>query len=198
MAKRIIIVHGWDGHPDEGWFPWLRENLEAKGFEVLAPQLPNPMIPKIEKWVPALASAVGTPDADTYFVGHSLGCQTIVRYLDSLTEDIKIGGAVFVAGFLKRLTGIDLEPGSAELAAPWLETPIDLEKVRSRLGKSIAIFSDNDPFVPMDNEDAFRDQLGAKIIVEHDCGHFSGALDGAFELPVALVAIMEIVEINNF
>jgi len=29
MAK-IIIVHGWDGSPKHGWFPWLKNELEKK------------------------------------------------------------------------------------------------------------------------------------------------------------------------
>ena len=24
MTKRAFIIHGWDGYPDEGWFPWLK------------------------------------------------------------------------------------------------------------------------------------------------------------------------------
>jgi hypothetical protein len=27
MARKVIIAHGWDGHPQEGWFPWLKSTL---------------------------------------------------------------------------------------------------------------------------------------------------------------------------
>src|SRR3989338_169649 len=97
--KRVFIVHGWGGHPEEGWFPWLKKELEAKGFKVFVPQLPDAENPRIQKWVPKLAETVGVPDEETYFVGHSMGCQTIARYLESLPAEIKIGGAIFVAGF---------------------------------------------------------------------------------------------------
>ena len=33
-----------------------------------------------------------------------MGCQTIARYLETLPDEIKVGGAVFVAGFFKSLT----------------------------------------------------------------------------------------------
>ena len=85
----------------EGWFPWLKRELEERGFQVFIPHLPDSDKPRIEKWIPALADAVGTADANTYFVGHSMGCQAIARYVETL--DQKIGGAVFVAGFFKRL-----------------------------------------------------------------------------------------------
>ena len=28
--KRAFIIHGWDGYPAEGWFPWLKRELEKK------------------------------------------------------------------------------------------------------------------------------------------------------------------------
>ena len=192
MNKRVFIVHGWGGYPEEGWFPWLKKELEAKGFTVHIPQLPDADNPRIFNWVPKLAEVVGVPDEQTYFIGHSIGCQTIARYLEALPEGTKIGGAVFVAGFFKRLTGLEDEPGVKETDRHWLETPIDLSMVKSRLGKSIAIFSDNDPYVPLDNQDNFRDKLDAKIVIEHGKGHFSGAGDGAFQVPIALESLLEI------
>jgi len=191
MTKRVFIVHGWDGYPEEGWFPWLKNELEAKDFEVYVPQLPEAKTPRIYNWVPALSKAVETPDEQTYFVGHSMGCQTIARYLESLPEGVKVGGAVFVAGFFKRLTNLEDDPEVREIAKHWLETPVDLEKVKARLNKSVAIFSDNDPYVSLDNQDDFKEKLGSKIVIEQQKGHFSGS-DGLKELPVALEAVLEI------
>ncbi len=193
MTKRVFIIHGWGGFSEEGWFPWLKKELEAKGFKVLVPQLPDTGNPRIQKWVPALAEAVSTPDHQTYFVGHSMGCQTIARYLLTLGEGVKVGGAVFVAGFFKHLTGLEDDTDVRETDKHWLGTPINFEKVKSHLPKSIAIFSDDDPWVPLDNQDDFRDKLGSKIIIEHKKGHFSGRRDGTTKLPSALNAILELI-----
>lgn len=193
MQKRVFIVHGWDGYPEEGWFPWLKKELESRGFAVPVPQLPQADEPRIKNWVPALAAAVGVPDEETYFVGHSMGCQTIIRYLASLPKNMKVGGAVFVAGFFKRLTGLEDDDTTRDVAAEWLNTPLDLKKAADRMKKSIAIFSDNDPYVPADSQDQFRDILGSKIIIEHARGHFSGST-GTVELPSALAAVLEIAE----
>lgn len=203
MKKRVFIVHGWDGYPEEGWFPWLKKELEARGFEVHVPALPDAKTPRIGTWVPALAEAVCTPDADTYFVGHSIGCQTIARYLASLPQGVTIGGAVFVGGFFKRLAGIGFIAeffkrligigeeggGAAAIVREWLTTPLDLGKVKSHLPKSVAIFSDNDYYVPLDNQDDFRDKLGSEIVVVPKRGHFSGG-DGVTELPEARDAVL--------
>ena len=187
--KRIFIVHGWDGNPEEGWFPWLKKELEAKGFEVSVPQMPKPSEPKIEAWVPHLSKIAGEVDEDTFFVGHSIGCQTILRYLESLSVDKKVGGAAFVAGWV---TLMNLETDEEkEIASPWLTTPIDFEKVKQHTKKFFAVFSDNDEVVPQENKRLFEERLSAQIAIEHNKGHFSGS-DGVTELPIVLEKILEL------
>ncbi|MBI2062231.1 MAG: serine hydrolase family protein [Candidatus Yanofskybacteria bacterium] len=190
--KRVFIIHGWDGYPEENWFPWLKRELEAKGFEVFVPQLPDAENPKIEKWVPAVANVIGSVNEDTYFVGHSIGCQTIARFLENQSEDVQAGGAIFVAGFFKRLTNMEDEEVK-ETADSWFNSPIDFSKVKKRLIKSVAIFSDDDEYVPLDNVDYFRDKLGSKIIIEHNKGHFNTKA-GVTELPVVLEELLKMSE----
>jgi predicted alpha/beta hydrolase family esterase len=141
------------------------------------------------------AEAAGEVNEETYFIGHSMGCQTIARYLEGLPEGQKVGGAIFVAGFFTRLT--NLEQGEEDVETirsvekEWLTTPLDLTKVSSHLPKSVAIFSDNDLWVPLDNQDAFRDELSSEIIVEHEKGHFTER-DGVTELPVVLERFLDL------
>jgi len=186
--KRVFIVHGWGGFPEEGWFPWLKRNLEKNGFQVQVPAMPEPAYPKIEPWVSHLSKIVGAVDENTFFVGHSIGCQTILRYLESLPADKKVGGAVFVAGWF---TLMNLKTDEEkEIAKPWLETPIDFEKVKHHTKKFFAVFSDDDEVVPQENKKLFEERLGAKTAIEHKKGHFSGS-DGVTELPSALKAVLE-------
>lgn len=193
MQKRVFIVHGWDDYPEEGWFPWLKKELEERDFNVFVPQLPKSDEPRINNWVPKLKEVVGTPDEQTYFVGHSMGCQTIARYIEKLPEGVKIGGAIFVAGFFKRLTNLEDDDVVRSVADEWLKTPIKLKIVKSHIPKSVAIFSDNDPYVPMDNREDFAKILESKIVVERKRGHFSGSM-GTTKLLVALESILEIAE----
>lgn len=189
--RRAILVHGWGGHPQEGWLPWLKRELEVRGFEVIVPQLPDTENPRIDTWIPALTEAVRKPDDQTFFVGHSLGVQAIVRYLLTMPEGVQVGGAVFVAGFFKCLTNLWGGETEASIARHWLETPLDLAKVARRLPGSIAIFSDNDKYVPLDNTGEFRDHLGSEIIIEHNYGHFSGS-EGTTQLSVALDSLLHL------
>lgn len=196
MSKRVFLVHGWGGNPENSWFPWLTRELVAKEFEVHAVVLPTPDMPEIESWVTAVATAVGKTDAETYFVGHSIGCQTIVRYLASLPDEVMAGGAVFVGGFFKRLMNGEDAPEDQAIAATWLNAPLDFVRVRTHLPRSVAIFSDDDPSVPPDNQDDFRDKLGSEIIIEHGKGHFSDDA-GITELPSARDALLKLVASHN-
>ena len=189
--KRVIIVHGWGGNPEEGWFPWVRRELEKQGFRVLIPGLPDTDNPRIGKWVSALTKVVGKPDKNTYFVGHSMGCQAIARYLETLPEGVQVGGVVFVAGFFKRLTGLEDDPKVRETDKHWLEAPINFEEIKSHLPKSIAVFSDNDSYVPLDNQDDFTKKLGSEIIIQHNMGHFSED-QGVIQLPIVLESILKL------
>jgi len=189
MQKRVFIIHGWGGSPQEGWFPWLKKELEKRGFVVQVPSMPDSEEPKIETWIPYLAKLVGKPDENTYLVGHSIGCQTIIRYLQTLPENAKIGGAVFVAGWYN-LRNLATEE-EKRIAGPWVNEPRDDKKIRQAVNRAIAIFSDNDPFVIPENKESWKERIGAKIIVEHQKGHFSGD-DGIKELPSALQAMLEV------
>ncbi len=188
MQKRVFIVHGWGGNPEEGWLPWLKKELSAKGFEVHVPAMPDTENPKIETWIPYLAKVVGNPDENTYFVGHSIGCQTILRYLDSLPENKKVGGVVCVAGFFRLLHLATKEEKT--IAKSWLETAMDYDKIKQNAKKIVAIFSDNDPDVDLGDKELFKKYLNAKTIIEHDKGHFSEDA-GVKELPSALDAVLE-------
>ena len=193
MSKRVFIIHGWEGYPEENWFPWLKKELKVEGFEVFVPQMPDADNPRIEKWIPKITEIVGTADRDTYFVGHSMGCQAIARYLETLSEDVKVGGVVFVAVFFKRLTGLGEEPNFEEVEKEWLGTPLNLEKIKNHLNESVAIFSDDDPYVPLDNIDDFRDKLKSKIIIQHKMNHFSGNW-AITELPIVLEELLKMAD----
>ena len=169
--KRIIIIHGWSGSPNDNWLPWLKAELEKQGHAVLVPNMSDSNNPVIEKWVSHLAQIVGTPDKETFFVGHSIGCQAILRYLETI--DTSVGGAVFVAGWFNLE---NMESKLEEITAkPWIETAIDFEKIKSILPKSTLIISDNDPYGAFqENKEKFI-ELGSKIVVLPKAGHITGS-----------------------
>lgn len=189
--KRAFIVHGWDGHPNEAWFPWLKTKLSERDFDVQVLQMPTPETPKMETWIPYLASAIGNPDENTFLIGHSMGVQTILRYLETI--ETPIGGVIAVAGFFTLRQGSIGGPEDEKVAEPWLTVPMDLAKIKKNAANITAIFSDNDKFVPLENVDLFRKGLNAETIVIHNKGHM-GSSDNVPELPEVL---REIIRIEN-
>ena len=183
--KNAIILHAMDDSPKSHWYPWLKSELETKGYEVHVLEMPNTDNPEINAWVSRLSEEVGKTDDNTLFVGHSIGCQTILRYLQ--TQKCACGGAVFVAGWFT-LQGLET-PEEEHITSPWLETSIDFDKVKRNLPKSTAIFSDNDPFVPLSDKEIFRAKFGTQIIVEHDKGHFTEG-DDVTRLPSVLNSLL--------
>lgn len=170
MQKRIFIIHRWGGAPSKDWLPWAKEEFEKKGFEVIAPEMPNSQEPRMEEWVPFLTELAGEVNENTFFIGHSVGCQTIMRYLETVYPK-KIGGIIFVAPWFSLINLEDEE--SEAIAKPWLQTPIDLEKVKNATDDITVFMSDNDPFVPLSDKEIFQEKLGAKVIVENNKGHYT-------------------------
>ena len=188
MVKRVFVVHGWEGSPESDWFPWLKWELKKRKFIVEVPAMPDSDAPKIEAWINFLMKKVGKVDQETYFVGHSIGCQAILRYLEKLPGETQIGGCIFVAGWFS-LQGLETQE-EEEVAKPWLETKIDFAKIKRHTKNFVAIFSDNDPFVPYkENSKIFKEKLGAKILLEQGKEHFDGA-GCVTELPVVLAEVL--------
>jgi predicted alpha/beta hydrolase family esterase len=133
----------------------------------------------MSKWIPKLQEIIGEPDGELYFIGHSIGCAAILRYLETLNEKQKVGGVVLVAGFTENV-------GYKEIQN-FFETPLDLVKIKTKSQKGfVAIQSDNDPHVDLKYAGILKEKLGAEVIIKHNAQHFSGAIEGensCLELP---------------
>lgn len=187
--KRAIVVHCWSGKAEYCWYPQTKKELEAAGFEVLVPEMPETDAPKFSRWLKTLQDVVGVADEGMYLIGHSLGCVTIMRYLEALPEGEKVGGVVFVAGFTDDL-------GYKELKS-FFKTPLDFVKIKSRAGHFVAIYSDNDPYVPVKYAKILRGKLGAELIFKPGLKHFSGPAvyeESCTSLPEVSQAITKMIQ----
>ena len=168
--KKIYIIHMWEGSSKGDWLPWAKKKFQKLGYEVIVPDMPNTSRPAIKPWVEHLASLVVLPDKNTYFIGHSIGGQAIMRYLETI--DLKVGGAIFVAGWFNL---VNLENDKARaIAKPWIETPMDFKKIKKNLGYSTVILGRNDPWVPyQETKNEFEQKLGSEIITLKNAGHIT-------------------------
>ncbi|MBP9669139.1 MAG: alpha/beta hydrolase [Candidatus Pacebacteria bacterium] len=187
--KRVFIVHGWASSPEDAWFPWLKTEVEQRGYAAFALTLPEPKRPHPEAWLTAIERAVGEVDSDTFFVAHSLGCRATALFLEGRSAHEVAGGAVLVAGSFLAPKEPHPHPLAQEVRVRWGSLTPHPQMLLSHVRHITAIYSEDDPWVSFDNAAYARDVLSAKLIVEHNKGHFRGKHDGVLELPSARDAL---------
>lgn len=178
--KKVYLVHCWEGTSNDGWYPWIEEELKKFDVQVVRFDMPNTDSPQIEEWVNTLDHQVTELNNNIYFIGHSIGCQTIMRYLET-KEITKIGGILFVAPWLDLLPEAIEDEQSYNIAYPWIHKPINFKKVKEFTDNINCIFSDDDYFVSTEQENEFREKLDANILEVKGKGHISQE-DNIYEL----------------
>jgi predicted alpha/beta hydrolase family esterase len=169
---KIYMIHGWDGNSK--YYNNLIKQL--KGTETIALNMPDPEAPEIKKWINYMKKNIIIDD-NTYFIGHSVGCQAILRFLAN--QDKKVKGIFLIAPWMHLDTQTIEEEGEEvkEIARPWMETPINFPKIKLLSKKITCIFSNDDPYVPLSDEKLFKKELGAKTIIREKLGHIDNISD---------------------
>jgi len=179
--------------PDEAWLPWLKAELESRGYQVALPAMPNPEHPVISTWIEFIQSLVGTPDEKTVLVGHSIGGQAVLRYLETVgAAGGKVAQTVLVASVFpvaRTAEQADQETGGNAVLRPWFSQGVDAALVKAAAGRCTVILADNDPYISWASAVAtFKSNLDPTIIIEPGKGHFNED-DHLVDLPSALAAI---------
>lgn len=195
MSKRVFIIHGWDFSPQMNWYESVGKSLESEDFEVFIPVMPDSHHPNINSWVDKLLKTVGDVDENTFFVAHSIGCKAVMKFLESKVADGDFcGGVVFVAPWFSLSLDATPTPEYKLIAKPWLELKHNFSRLKTRAKKYSCIFSDNDPYVPMNNVTDFQSNLNSEIIMLSGKGHFDEETAGVKELPEAVQEIKKMSE----
>lgn len=167
--KNAIILHGTGDKNTDFWFPYIKEKLEQKGFEVWLPQLPNAEKPNTNDWL-SFVLGQGTFTEDTVLIGHSAGAQLILSILEKLSTQIR--KAVLVSGYAESLR---------DNAESEHKPPLDWEKMKNKVHDIIFINSDNDPWGCDDTQGRMMfEKLGGTQIIRHGEGHMGST---AFNQP---------------
>ena len=159
--KNAIILHAMGNSPNDHWYPWLRSELEKKGYEVWVPELPDTDNPSIKVWVPYILKN-GKFTENTIIIGHSAGAAVILSLLEELK--VIVAQAILVAGF-------PFYPGGD----PIVKSSYDWEKIKANTKEMIFINSDNDPYGHDDTEGRMMLDLlnmpGSAQIIMKGLGH---------------------------
>lgn len=191
MATRttIYVVPRWGGTPSSDWYPWLAREIERRAVDlgqlaqVQRVEMPSPDVPVIGNWVFTLDRAVDRDSLEeAVLVGHSVGCQTVARWLAGLPEPRHVRGTLLIAPWFS----VDVP---WDTLRPWQETPFDFERAGHAAGRVSALLSNDDPFTADHDENArlWRDRVGADTRVLAARQHFNNSVE-----PDVLEALLEL------
>lgn len=158
---KVIFIPGNDGGTTQhNWFPYLKEELEKLGLEVIAAIFPDPIVASEKKWLP-FVKELGA-DEKTILIGHSSGAVAAMRF----AETSKILGSVLVGACYTDLND-ELEKQSGYYNRSW-----DWETIKANQKWIIQYASVDDPYIPVEEARHIHTQLGTAYYEYKDQGHF--------------------------
>ena len=154
----VIILHGRNCSPDMFWYPYIKQNLEKRGYDVWVPALPNNTEAKLNEWL-SFVLENGQINKETILIGHSAGAALILSILEN--SNCKIKQAILVSGF-----------SESETSKSILKESYVWDKIKSNIEDIVFINSDNDPYGCDDKKGRkMFDKLGGTMIIRHGEGH---------------------------
>jgi hypothetical protein len=176
--KKALILHAWYSRPDDNWYPWLKNKLKQKGYEVYVPDLPTMYtnLPNMRKQLDFIKKNF-IIDKNTLVFGHSLGTLLAMR----LAEKHQLKKMFLVAGW-------DFNDLSVEHRLFW-QTPINHAKIKKNVKAIYCISSDNDPYMTAFAVEEMSKRLNGKFILIKGRAHFSKKQGGVTKIPQLLKLI---------
>lgn len=158
---KVILIHGNGGATASGlWFPYVKNRLEEKGFEVIAVDFPDSYLAREQYWMPFLESL--HPDNQTILIGHSSGAILAMRY----AEKYQVLGSVLVSAYHTDL-GIEIETISGYFNRPW-----NWDAIKKNQQFIIQFNSSDDDLIPIDEARFVQKQLQTNYTEFNNRSHF--------------------------
>lgn len=179
------------GEPNGGWKPWLMSKLSLLHIWAVSLAMPTPNEPNKDEWVREMERSIGEPDEDIFLVGHSLGSPAILRYLEKLPENSKIGGVVLVSSPSEILHSEKPESKLRKIDN-FLDKPFDFEHIKKVCNNFVVIHGDNDDRVPFKHGEKIAASLNCNLISVAGGGHLNEFYN-IYELPEALEVLTEMI-----
>src|SRR3989338_6766973 len=155
-VKRIVLLHGRQGSAHSEFFPWLKEKLEALGYEVQAPELPNAEEPDDEEQADYVLKHC-TFDEQTAVLGHSFGGVIALRLLE---RGVKVKRTVLVS---MPLSGAYLDNKKRVSVTKALKKGFDFDKIKKQSSFGL-LYDTGDKVVPMSDGESLAKHLNAYLV----------------------------------
>lgn len=184
--KTAFIIHGFNGDTLYTFGPWLKKELEKRGYTVIMPEFPIRSEASYIGWASILNNYKKYFNKDTIIVCHSIGNPFIIKYLSQNKLMAKL--YISVAGFCELFT----VPDRDDLNNAFIDFKVNTEGInycKSNITFRYSLYSDNDHVIPFNILENFIQQLSSKPVFISGVGHM-GNRDNIHSLP-------QIVEILN-
>ncbi|WP_345874856.1 RBBP9/YdeN family alpha/beta hydrolase [Shewanella algae] len=191
MSKvNVFIIHGFMATPQDHWFQWLKNELEAHGMVVKVLSLPDSSSPNPTNWHNAMSENIDKLNGNTFIVTHSLGTVSLLTYLeDRMSDNSMIGGLAIVSGFVSPL------PELPQLNS-FVSNQINFKKIIHMVPKRVVFGSPQDPIVPYALTKQLAKELESEIYPIENAGHFL-ASDGFETFPKLLKVLLSMIGEND-
>jgi leucyl-tRNA synthetase len=169
---KYVILHGWKSDSKSCFIPWLKRELEEKGHEVIALDLPDPYLPNVVEQADYVLSKVKF-DKNTVIIGHSLGSVVSYRILEKLKTPIK--KLILVGGLIEPKFRGDKPRFAAKYLMSW---KFDIKKIKKNAREIIILEDDNDNIIADGESQVIQQQLGGEAHrLKAEKAHFCGTVE---------------------
>lgn len=169
MKNNFILVHGSFGNPYANWFKWLNEELENRNYNCLVPSFPVGVgYQNYNNWSKLLKYYfdLGFINETTTLIGHSIAPIFIAKFL--IENNIKVKKLIYVSGFNNYL-GINEEYDNVNKTM-FID---NLEELRNYCNDIICLYSNNDPYLPLEVLESFANIVATEKIMIYNGGHLN-------------------------
>ena len=186
--KKVFMVHGFDGQPNDCWIPWLMSELVKNDIWAFSLAMPTPDKPIKEEWVKTIIDSVREPNDEVFLVGHSLGVSAILRYLETIPNGKNIGGAVLVSGVIH-----ERQKEKYFYIDKFLEDRFNYDHYKNVCKNFIVIHGTDDHSVPFTQGEELSSYLSCPLISILNGGHLNRSTK-CYELPEALDSLLKMIK----
>lgn len=159
---KIILIHGNGGSTvNDNWFPWVKDELEKLGLNVIARTFPDNKFARKDIWLPFIENDLKA-DENTIIIGHSSGAVAAMRY----AEENKIFGSILVGACYTDLGDSD------EKISGYYDTSWNWELIKKNQNWIVQFSSIDDPYIPISEARYIHEKLHTEYYEYKDKGHF--------------------------
>lgn len=172
--KKALFLQSWYSTLEDNWYPWLKRQLEKKGYETNFTDIPEIRkdTPDMQKILTQIKS-MKFVDKNTTVIAHSIGCLLAMR----LAEYVPFKRMILVSGW-------DFDDLTEGHKLFW-KNKINHAAIKKNVKEIFVVHSDNDPYITTFSAEEMSKRLGGKFILIKGGGHFQ-AKDGFTKMPKLL------------